>query len=212
MQATADSKTVKIKGASSPKTVLMIEILIKEFPRSVIRRCPAIRLAVSRTQSVIGRIRFLTISIKTINDIKAAGVPCGTKWDNMWLVFLNQPNKMIDIHVIKDKGSVIMRWEVAENNWGYKATKFNTKMEKKIVSTEISCPLFLFLKVKEISLCKTLMTFIFRVSKGETEVQLVEKMIVALMIKIIQALDKKEEAGSNTENKLFIIWYFCYFF
>jgi hypothetical protein len=36
-------------------------------------------LAANRTDKVIGRIIFLTISIKTINGISGAGVPNGTK-------------------------------------------------------------------------------------------------------------------------------------
>jgi hypothetical protein len=47
--------------------------------------------AASRTDSVIGRIRFLTVSIKTINIISAPGVPDGTKWANIIRVELIQP-------------------------------------------------------------------------------------------------------------------------
>lgn len=54
----------------------VIEII--EFPRSVIRRCPAIRLAVNRTHSVRGRMRFLDSSIITMNGMRAGGVPCGS--------------------------------------------------------------------------------------------------------------------------------------
>ena len=45
-------------------------------------------LAAKRTLSVIGRIRFLTISIKTIKGTKGRGVPRGTKWAKDLLVFL----------------------------------------------------------------------------------------------------------------------------
>lgn len=51
---------------------------IMEFPSSVIRRCPAIRLAVNRTHSVRGRIRFLDSSIITMKGMRAVGVPCGS--------------------------------------------------------------------------------------------------------------------------------------
>ena len=43
------------------------------------KRCPAIILAAKRTDRVIGRIRLLTTSIKTIKGIKRGGVPRGTK-------------------------------------------------------------------------------------------------------------------------------------
>lgn len=49
-------------------------------PRRVKRRWPAIILAANRTDKVIGRIIFLTISINTINGIRGAGVPKGTRW------------------------------------------------------------------------------------------------------------------------------------
>lgn len=53
----------------------MILIVIRKLPRSDISKCPAIRFAVSRTQSVIGRIIFLVSSIRTINGIRGEGVP-----------------------------------------------------------------------------------------------------------------------------------------
>lgn len=45
------------------------------FPRSVKSKCPAIMFAASRTASVPGRIRFLTVSIQTIKGIRMGGVP-----------------------------------------------------------------------------------------------------------------------------------------
>jgi hypothetical protein len=53
------------------------------FPNSVSRRCPAIIFAVSRTASVPGRITFLIVSMQTMNGIRAAGVPCGTRCSNI---------------------------------------------------------------------------------------------------------------------------------
>jgi len=52
---------------------------------------PAIILAVSRTDSVIGRIIFLIVSIKIINIVSSIGVPMGSKWINIWLVMLIHP-------------------------------------------------------------------------------------------------------------------------
>jgi hypothetical protein len=75
MQATADSRIVRIKGAINLIVAAVALIDIKEFPSRVISKCPAIKLAVNRTHSVIGRIKLLVISIKTINDIRAPGVP-----------------------------------------------------------------------------------------------------------------------------------------
>lgn len=74
--------------------------------------------AVNRTQRVIGRIKLLVISIKTINIIKAAGVPWGTRWDNIWFVFFNHPNNINDNQNVKAKGSEMVKWDVGEKIWG----------------------------------------------------------------------------------------------
>lgn len=59
-----------------------------------ISKWPAIIFAARRTERVIGRIKFLIVSIKTIKEDNSMGVPEGTKWENMWLVFLIHPNNM----------------------------------------------------------------------------------------------------------------------
>lgn len=51
-----------------------------EFPNKVSNKCPAIILAVRRTDKVIGRIIKLVDSIITIKVIKAFGVPDGIRW------------------------------------------------------------------------------------------------------------------------------------
>ena len=69
-------------------------------------------LAASRTERVIGRIIFLTISIKTMNGIKAGGVPKGTRWAK------NSVSLLINLYTINPnhKGraneSVIAKWLV----------------------------------------------------------------------------------------------------
>jgi hypothetical protein len=52
-------------------------VFIIKSPKRLIKRCPAIMLAVSRIESVIGRIMLLTSSIKTIKFISGVGVPLG---------------------------------------------------------------------------------------------------------------------------------------
>jgi len=49
------------------------------FPKRVRRRCPAIMFAARRTDSVRGRMIFLTVSMQTIKGISGPGVPCGTR-------------------------------------------------------------------------------------------------------------------------------------
>lgn len=53
-------------------------------------KCPAIILADKRIANVNGRIKFLIVSIKTINIINVVGVFKGTKCANDNLVIFNQ--------------------------------------------------------------------------------------------------------------------------
>lgn len=53
------------------------------FPSKVNSRCPAIMFAVSRTAKVPGRIRFLIVSMMTMNGISMVGVPWGTRCSNI---------------------------------------------------------------------------------------------------------------------------------
>jgi len=69
----------------------MLEATAVWFPSKVINKCPATIFAINRTDKVIGRITFLIDSINTINGIKADGVLWGTKWANMWLVWVTHP-------------------------------------------------------------------------------------------------------------------------
>ena len=48
-------------------------------------------LADKRIDKVIGRIIRLVVSIKTIKIDNINGVPTGIRWENKWLVRLNQP-------------------------------------------------------------------------------------------------------------------------
>jgi hypothetical protein len=82
------------------------------FPNSVIRRWPAIILAVSRTAKVNGRMIFLIDSIKTINGIKAGGVLCGTKWANMCFEWLIHPKSINESHIVRENENEGIKWLV----------------------------------------------------------------------------------------------------
>lgn len=84
----------KIKSKSWVIIKILIIIILSElpvFPKRVISKCPAIIFAANRTAKVPGRIKFLIDSINTIKGIKTGGVPCGTKWANIWIVLFNHP-------------------------------------------------------------------------------------------------------------------------
>jgi hypothetical protein len=89
-------------------------------------------------------MRLLTNSIRTIKFIKAIGVPCGSKWDSICLVFFIHPNVIIVTQIVKDNGRVIGRWAVVEKFCGYKATRFIGRMSMNIISKIVSIPFFLF--------------------------------------------------------------------
>lgn len=85
----------------------MVPIIGPVFPSRVNKRCPAIILAANRTANVPGRIIFLTVSIHTINGISTGGVPWGTRWVNIWIVFFVHPYSINDTHKGKAKVKVI---------------------------------------------------------------------------------------------------------
>lgn len=115
MKATLNSKnniiTNKTNRIFTPSlSGLAIGILIKAKIK-----CPATIFAASRTLRVKGRIRFLTISIKTINGAKNTGDPTGTKWANILLVLFF---KLITIYPNQKgipKDILIARWLVGVN-------------------------------------------------------------------------------------------------
>lgn len=60
--------------------MIILEINWPEDPKRDNNKCPAIILAVSRIDRVIGRMISLIDSIITINGISKVGVPCGVRW------------------------------------------------------------------------------------------------------------------------------------
>lgn len=94
------------------KLIIIKDILGPVFPRSVNSRWPAIIFAANRMARVPGRITFLIVSIHTINGIRAAGVPWGTKWENICCVLLIHPNNINLNHNGNAKDKVIDMWLV----------------------------------------------------------------------------------------------------
>ena len=62
-----------------------------------------------RTASVPGRIRFLIVSISTINGISGTGVPCGIKWASRFEELFSHPNNIRASHAGMAKDSVNTR-------------------------------------------------------------------------------------------------------
>ena len=125
------------------------------FPNRVNNRCPAIMFAVKRTASVPGRIRFLIVSIITINCINMVGVPWGTRCSNIWLVFLIHPNSINLTHKGKARVNVRIRCLVLVKMYGNSPKKLFIRIirNRDVRMNEFPLFSFPFLKIVFISWC-----------------------------------------------------------
>ena len=113
-------------------------------------------LATSRTDSVIGRIRFLIISINTMIGIRKTGDPMGTIWVSILLVFLIEKYIIFVIHITIRIGRTIDIWAVIINDVGIIAIRLNAKIAKKSGIKKLLL-IFLFVSVLN-SFLKTFFT------------------------------------------------------
>lgn len=123
MIATAASKSNKRNCVMIKKLINNKFILEPVFPNRVNSKCPAIILAANRIANVPGRITFLIVSIHTINGIRTAGVPWGTKWANICCVLLIHPNNMNLNHRGRARERVIDMWLVLVKIYGNRPKK-----------------------------------------------------------------------------------------
>lgn len=96
-------------------------MLKQNDPKSLINRWPATMFADKRTESVIGRIRFLTSSIITIKFISWTGVPVGTICAIIVLKLFFHPNL---INLNQNRIAIVKemdRWAVGVKVNGVKA-------------------------------------------------------------------------------------------
>jgi len=172
----------------------------EKFLRSSISRCPATILAVNRTDNVIGRIIFLTISITNIKLMRASGVPIGIVWINMCFVIKLQANIIIMNHIENANENEILIWAVGVKMNGNSAMKFKVKMNRKITLIRAIVPLGAFSISVFISLLILFITMYFLLIKNlNFNVTVMGRRIV------IHAELKIDEDGSKIENKFIII-------
>lgn len=172
MIATADSKVnnnnwIKIKNIVIENLIFTPVLLNK-----VTRRCPAIILAVKRTDSVNARIMFLIVSIKTIKGIRIIGVPWGIIWAKPKFQFFNQINNIKLNHNGRENlREKIICLELVKIYGNIPKKLFNNK-KKNIEIKKIEFKLLnLFLKIIFISLyINIIINFIIKV-KRELEIQ-----------------------------------------
>lgn len=115
MKATAISNPLNIIWEKKIIGLAINGNWVKADARRTMSKCPAIILAANRTARVIGRIKALIVSIKTINGIKAVGVPCGIKWVSRLEVLFNQPYSINPIQIGMAKERVTPIWLEAVN-------------------------------------------------------------------------------------------------
>lgn len=191
---------MKIKGKTTH------DLLTIWLPSKVKRRCPAIILAAKRTESVIGRIIFLTNSMSTIKGIRTAGVPVGTRCAKKSVRLLISLNRIKASHSGRAIERVIARCLVA--------VKVNDKrlivlliiiMMKSLVNKIML--IFLFFRSVSNSLFIVFMTFLIPNLKGleriqyEGTIRMMNKIILSQFVEI-----NNKATGSKIENRLLIIF------
>jgi hypothetical protein len=118
----------------------MLDAIAVWLPRRVIKRCPATIFAISRTARVPGRIKFLIVSISTINGMSGPGVLWGTRWANMCLVWLTHPNSIKEIHRGSLRVRVIVKWLEAVKMYGNNPIKLFSKMNRNRLINRVVLP------------------------------------------------------------------------
>jgi hypothetical protein len=170
-------------------------------------------LADSRMDKVIGRIIFLTVSIKTIKFIRAKGVLVGTIWDNILFVLFVHPKIIMDNHIERAVGNVIIIWAVGVNVKGESEMMFIMKINENVIIKILIVPFVGF------DCVKAFISFIRCESVKLTIIVILLFFFNFVMIIIIsgrntddQFIDINLMDGSNLENKLFIIFSLYFFF
>ncbi len=160
---------------------------------------------------MIGRIRFLVISINTIKFISGMGVPCGRRWDSMCFVFFVHPNIMIVNQIAKESGKVIGKWAVVAKFCGYSATRFIIRITINIRISILSVPFDGFPKEYSISFLNLSITTFWMMPGVFDFFQL---LLIINKIGISNVVHRREsvpEDGSKIENRLVIIFMKCFF-
>lgn len=86
--------------------------------------CPALILAVSRTESVIGRTKILTVSMITRKGFKAAGAPIGSNLAITEVGLKKIPEIIKESHKGRPRDKEIARCLVGLKTYGIRPLKF----------------------------------------------------------------------------------------
>lgn len=86
---------IRVSPASSVEVVIRLSAAVEIRCN---RRCPAVRLAVSRTASAIGRMSRLIVSIRIRIGIRGVGVPSGRRWASEEVGLFRRPISTVASH------------------------------------------------------------------------------------------------------------------
>lgn len=92
---------------------------------SWIRRCPAVRLAVSRTPRAKGRINRLIVSMIIRIGMSGVGVPSGRRWPREMVGWLRSPTRTVASHVGTASAMFIDSWVVGVKVYGRSPSRFS---------------------------------------------------------------------------------------
>lgn len=129
----------------------MSEDSILKFDSKTKRRCPATIFAINRTARVKGRIILLTVSIKTMNLMRAIGVPIGVRWDKKLVHLIFKAIIILVAHKIKAIERLRLIWEDVDIIKGNKDKKFREKITIKIEKIIFLIPIVLFFSLTRLS-------------------------------------------------------------
>lgn len=129
--------------------------------------CPALILAVNRTESVIGRTRILTVSIITKKGFKGAGAPIGSKLAITEVGLKKIPETIKESHKGNPNDKEIAKCLVGLKTYGTRPLKFiKIKNKNKAVIKFIKPPKFKPKERKIWALAVTLKMLIKPIHRG----------------------------------------------
>lgn len=105
---------------------MLIRSMVTELA-IVIRRWPAVMLAVSRTPSAIGRINRLTVSIRIMKGISGVGEPSGRRWASVEDNLFFRPVMIVASHRGRARAMFIDSWEVDVKVYGSRLSRLDSR-------------------------------------------------------------------------------------
>ncbi len=140
-----------------------------------------------------------------MKTIRTLGVPWGTKWESILLVFTVHPNIIRASQNVRDMGKFKQIWEETENTCGYKATTLTIiiNINKDIINKLI--PFSFLPRVKETSLEKIEISFLNKRMEEKGINHVPKGIILKKTKKISQESENREIEGSKIEKRFVII-------